>query len=183
MDAKTLEIVKAGWAMFARYGFSKTTMSDIAAEAGVARQTVYNAFSSKEEILRAVVRHAGEESLAAVKTAWATADGVEEKISLFQRLGPESWYEAMLSAPDWGELMDGMNTAAADELRVWERNWVAALREMFFETLGADREDFGEIAHFLYSASKNAKYGAEGMDALKQRLVTIRKATLALLSA
>ncbi|MEO1554752.1 MAG: helix-turn-helix domain-containing protein, partial [Pseudomonadota bacterium] len=67
MDAKTEHIVRAGWAMFARYGYAKTTMSDIATEAGVARQTVYNAFASKEDILRAVVRVAGEESLTSVQ--------------------------------------------------------------------------------------------------------------------
>ena len=51
MDERHLDILKAAWAMFARYGFGKTTMSDIANEAGVARQTVYNAFSSKDSSL------------------------------------------------------------------------------------------------------------------------------------
>lgn len=183
MDGKTLGIVKAAWAMFARYGFAKTTMSDIAREAGVARQTVYNAFDSKDAILRAVVRMAGEQSLVAVQEAWADANALEDKLEVFQRLGPQSWYEAVQAAPDWEKLMDGLHRATADELVALEDKWVAAIRQMLIEALGpgmaADR--LQETAEFLYSASKTAKYGVTGVDQLKQRLSIIRKATLALL--
>ncbi|MEM6386424.1 MAG: helix-turn-helix domain-containing protein [Pseudomonadota bacterium] len=182
MDAKTLDIVKAGWAMFARYGYAKTTMSDIAGEAGVARQTVYNAFSSKEDILRAVVRLAGEEALSEVQAAWADAGSLSEKISIFQSLGPECWYKAMVAAPDWGALMDGMNRAAASELADLETRWVRVIETMFAETLRTERETYGEVAHFLYTASKNTKYGAEGLEDVQRRLATIHKATLALLA-
>ncbi len=184
MDRKTQDIVKAAWAMFARYGYAKTTMSDIAQEAGVARQTLYNAFSSKEDMLRAVVRMAGEESLAAVRQAWGEGQGFEQKLTAFQELGPRSWYEAMRVMPDWAALMDGMNAAAADELKALEADWVSAIEQM----LAAEARDevppemLTEVARFLYSASKNAKYGVEDIESLDQRLATIRKAALALLS-
>ena len=100
MDQKTLEIIHAGWAMFSRYGFAKTTMSDIATEAGGARQTVYNAFSSKEDVLRAVVRLAGEQSLAEVEEAWQKLSVLEEKLATFQKLGPIDWIAAEQKTPD-----------------------------------------------------------------------------------
>ena len=56
MNSRTQNILEAAQIVFARYGVSKTTMSDIAREAGVARQTVYNAFATKNEVLREVVR-------------------------------------------------------------------------------------------------------------------------------
>ncbi len=184
MDKKTRDIVKAAWAMFARYGYAKTTMSDIAQEAGVARQTLYNAFSSKEDMLRAVVRMAGEESLAAVRQAWADARELEQKLTTFQELGPRSWYEAMRVMPDWAALMDGMNAAAADELTALEAEWVSAIEQMLARETGnrVPPETLTEVARFLYSASKNAKYGVEDVEGLDQRLATIRKAALALLS-
>lgn len=183
MDGKTLAIVKAAWAMFARYGFAKTTMSDIAREAGVARQTVYNAFDSKEAILRAVVRVAGDESLSAVQAAWREGQGLEEKLEAFQRLGPQSWFEAMRAAPDWSELMDGVHSATACELEALEGKWVAALCQMLSQTLDHEvpEDRIQETAMFVYSASKTAKFGAKDLDHLRQRLDTIRKATLALL--
>src|SRR6516162_5142740 len=36
--------------MLARYGYQKTTMDDIAREAGVAKRTIYMHFASKEEV-------------------------------------------------------------------------------------------------------------------------------------
>jgi AcrR family transcriptional regulator len=38
-----------------RFGYRKTTLEDIAAEAGVSRATVYNYFPSKEEVFRAII--------------------------------------------------------------------------------------------------------------------------------
>lgn len=169
--------------MFARYGFAKTTMSDIATEAGVARQTVYNAFSSKEEVLRAVVRHAGKESLDMIQQEWAKGGTVSDKLAAFHKYGPVSWYEAMMSAPDWAELMDGVHKATAGELAELERIWVAALAEVLDGSSSKGREDAEEIAHFFYTTSKNAKFGVRDVEDLKQRLRVILRATEAMLSA
>lgn len=184
MEEKQREILKAAWAMFARYGYGKTTMSDIATEAGVARQTVYNAFPGKEEILQAVVRLAGEESLEAVQAAWKQAKSLEDKLIAFHELGPISWYEAMRVAPDWAELMEGVNKAAKQELAVMESKWLASIDEMLQsdETAQSDASlPLREIAEFIYSSSKNAKYGADDLEHLKRRLTTIRAATQSLL--
>ena len=70
MIDKTETILNAATVMFARYGYAKTTIGDIVTEAGVARQTVYNSFSSKEEILRAVVQRSGDQMHNAVINAW-----------------------------------------------------------------------------------------------------------------
>lgn len=178
MDDRHVDIVKAAWAMFARYGFGKTTMSDIATEAGVARQTVYNAFSSKEDILRAVMRLAGDQSLAAILDAWEKDTTLAAKLETFQTLGPLAWFEAVQAAPDWGELMDGMNRHAAPILQEMEAKWVAALTDM----LGAYSAGPAETAaDFLYTSSKNAKYGLEDIAVLRRRLSVINAATIALL--
>ncbi len=181
MEKKSIEMLKAGWAMFARYGFAKTTMSDIANEAGVSRQTLYNAFASKEDILRAVVRHAGEESLATVIEEWTKLETLEEKLAAFQIFGPQAWYEVMITAPDWGELMDGMHKASSNELDALERNWVAELKKVF-EAEAPEKSVVSpeELARFFYSTSKNAKYGVKDVAELKSRLKTILRATLAL---
>lgn len=49
-------ILEAGTLLFAKYGAKKTTIDEIAKEAGVAKGTVYLYFSSKEDILIAVGR-------------------------------------------------------------------------------------------------------------------------------
>jgi AcrR family transcriptional regulator len=186
MDQKTIEILTAGWAMFARYGFAKTTMSDIAKEAGIARQTLYNAFPSKEEVLRAVVRHAGEQSLSAVTDEWTRSQSLEEKLAAFHTHGPINWFEAMVIAPDWGELMDGLHRASSEELRTLEETWVAELTNLFDDHAKANGQTETspeELARFFYTTSKNAKHGVQNVAELKARLVTILRAALVLARA
>lgn len=184
MDPKTKDIWLAARTLFGRYGFAKTTISDIANEAGVARQTVYNAFNSKDDILRAVVREMGKESLAAVEAEWENLHTLEEKLAAFQRIGPLSWFEEVRAAPDWGDILEGVTKKAAAELAESEREWVALLETLSSENCsnasGAS-PSVREVAEFFYSASKNAKYGVDDPEDMKKRLATILKATLALL--
>ena len=42
--------------MFSRYGVKRTSMVDLAQEAGVSRQTLYNVFRNKDDVLRALIR-------------------------------------------------------------------------------------------------------------------------------
>ena len=52
-----------------RRAWSEITMSDIAAAAGVSRQTLYKEFGSRDEFAQALVIHEGERFLDAVDTA------------------------------------------------------------------------------------------------------------------
>ena len=179
MTDKTQIIVTAATNMFARYGYAKTTMGDIASEAGVARQTVYNAFPGKDEILRAVVRQAGEDTYAAVMKAWSKTDSIDEKLSIFHELGPLKWFEAIRAAPDWAELIDGMHNAASEVMAAQDAQW----RHAFATVLRTNATERPDVVDFFYSASLNAKYGVEDVQHLRTRLATIKNATLALLKA
>ncbi len=181
MNDKTISIVRAAHARFARYGYGKTTMNDIAAEAGVARQTVYNTFQNKEDVLRAVVRQFGEESLTAIQAAWADDPDLPTKLETFARMGPLTWFEAVRAAPDWAELLEGMHSAASEELSVMDASWNGVLREMFTAELQTVPDNLDDLIDFFYSGSLNAKYGVDDIDVLRRRLATIRTATLALL--
>lgn len=62
-------ILDAAERLFVRYGFKKTTMDEIAAEAGVGKGTIYSYFRSKEELLLAYSDRAATEILAAARKA------------------------------------------------------------------------------------------------------------------
>ena len=57
---KAIEVVS-------RHGIQKTTMGDIADAAGVSRQTLYNKFANKDEVLRGAIRYTSEAGLAEFK--------------------------------------------------------------------------------------------------------------------
>ena len=185
MIDKTEKIVDAAAAMFGRYGYSKTTMGDIAAEAGVSRQTVYNAFPGKEEILRAAVRKYGQTAQHEVVARWADAADFVEKIDLFHTHVPLKWFELMQASPAWADLMEGMHIAAAEEVRDIDHNWRIVLTEIFTAELRRMMQGTRpaeDIVDFFYNASVNAKHGARDLDHLRRRLATIKAATLGLMA-
>ena len=51
MDANTAGVVTAARAAFARYGVQRTRMADVAAEAQLARQTLYDFVAGREELI------------------------------------------------------------------------------------------------------------------------------------
>lgn len=54
-ERKRRAIQKAGTAVFLRLGYGSASMEQIAAEAKVSKQTIYNHFHSKDELFKAIV--------------------------------------------------------------------------------------------------------------------------------
>ena len=50
-------ILKAAKKLISKFGYKKVSMDEIALEAGVTKKTVYSYFSSKEELLNALIRN------------------------------------------------------------------------------------------------------------------------------
>ncbi len=59
-DVTKKRLIEAASRMFARFGFKKTTMEEIAAEARKGKSSLYYYFESKEEIFNAVVEYEAE---------------------------------------------------------------------------------------------------------------------------
>jgi AcrR family transcriptional regulator len=55
-------------------------MNDLAVEAKIARQTFYNSFYNKDDVLRAMISPATERTLAAIETELRGATDLGEKI-------------------------------------------------------------------------------------------------------
>lgn len=55
LEARRHQILDAAWSCFARQGYHRATMQDIANEAGLSAGAIYRYFESKEAVLRAIV--------------------------------------------------------------------------------------------------------------------------------
>jgi AcrR family transcriptional regulator len=73
-DARAAVVRSAAIQVFARYGFAKATMGDIAREAGMSRPALYLLFPNKEALFHDLAQSLLEEGLAAAKSAWALGD-------------------------------------------------------------------------------------------------------------
>ena len=130
MDEREQKIVDAAMAVFSRYGVKRTTMNDIANEAGVVRQTLYNVYANKDEVLRATIRLHAERSLAAIETACARASSLGDQLEIvFKHLvvGP---YELVHATPHADEIIEGLNEAAKEELAIAEDRYRKAVEEL-----------------------------------------------------
>ncbi len=91
LTAKTARprIVAVARALFFQRGFLRVTADDIAAELGISKATLYKAFSSKEEMLEAVVREVMNEMAAEVERLIGddSLGFVEKMVALFSFVG------------------------------------------------------------------------------------------------
>jgi len=73
-------ILESARRLFARFGLKKTTMDDIAQQAGVGKATIYYYFRDKEEVFLKVIQKEADELLVRMKQAVAEYDNPELKL-------------------------------------------------------------------------------------------------------
>jgi AcrR family transcriptional regulator len=81
MPAARESLLDAAYTALARRPWSTVRMVDVAAAAGVSRQTLYNEFGSKDGLARALVRREADGYLAGVERALATHSDPRERLT------------------------------------------------------------------------------------------------------
>ena len=79
-EERTAQIIAAAITAFARLGFDKTRMDDIASEAGLSKGTLYLYFKSKDEIITAVLDQFFTDELDGVADLLAAPIPVAQKL-------------------------------------------------------------------------------------------------------
>lgn len=127
-------IIQAARKLFIAYGYRAATVSAIASEAGVAERTVYNTFSTKQEIL------------AAVCTAWLEEAEVRPLIA--DALAQTDDYSKLERAARWSRQMHerGLEVETLFEATYWED---PELRSMFDRWAGERRAAMGQVINSL----------------------------------
>ncbi|MEV7287364.1 TetR/AcrR family transcriptional regulator [Streptomyces sp. NPDC093252] len=81
MPAARESLLDAAYTALARRPWPAVRMVDVAAAAGVSRQTLYNEFGSKDGLARALVRREADSYLAGVERALATPLDARERLT------------------------------------------------------------------------------------------------------
>ncbi|MEW5734112.1 MAG: helix-turn-helix domain-containing protein [Thermodesulfobacteriota bacterium] len=82
------KILEAAARLFARFGFKKTSVDEIAVEAGIVKSTLYQHFRSKDDILLAVVVRQAREARA---LALAQVARIEDPLDRLRALAELGW--------------------------------------------------------------------------------------------
>lgn len=119
-------ILEAAVRVFMRYGVGRTRMSDIAAEAGIVRQTIYSFFKNKDQILCASIRHYSEKSLAEIEQQWSSHDDLAEILDIYFERSIISSFAIVTASPDARDMIGGYNAAGKEETERAQANKIAA---------------------------------------------------------
>lgn len=116
MTEKEKQFAEAATRIVQRYGMKRTTMGDIATEAGVSRQTLYTVYPSKEEVLRGIIRLITDRAMASVEKECAAQNDVKGKLTAFFEHVVLEPYRMISAMPDSADFVIGFEQAAKEEL-------------------------------------------------------------------
>jgi TetR/AcrR family fatty acid metabolism transcriptional regulator len=88
-ESKRRGLVEAARKVFARQGFLPTRVADVAVEAGVGKGTVYEYFSSKEELMFAVFESIQSDIAARVEAILGVVDSATDAFRRLMEFGAE----------------------------------------------------------------------------------------------
>src|SRR5215470_6107707 len=105
-DGKRDAILAAALELFGRYGYRRTSIDDIARQAGVAKGTVYLYVENKEALFRTLSQSLLDRMLAAARRAADARTPVGERLTRILDAKFGFFHELLHRSPHASELMD-----------------------------------------------------------------------------
>lgn len=94
-NQKKIRLLKVAQQVFARFGYAKTTMEDIAGAMNMKKGSLYYYYKNKEEILREVVLFESEQYLTSLRKKLSRLRDPREKIQTMLKIRLEKLQEIM----------------------------------------------------------------------------------------
>ncbi len=186
MTEREEQIMQAAMRVFLRYGIKRATMNDIAQEAEVARQTLYNTFANKDEVVEAGIRHMAASAITEINQAIDDGQSLAQLIDLYFRKISIEPFELLHTNPNAEDIIDGINAVSKDALNQTTRDYVAAAMRFlnpYAPALSKAGKSAAEVAEFLHVGAYGAKKMARDRDHLDMVLNTMKTATLIMAGA
>lgn len=111
---KQSAILGAAMRVASRYGFKRTSMADIAEEAGMSRPALYQHFRNKKDIARRMIESYFETAEHAVRDALNGDGPIEEILTRAFEAKAGAFMEPLLDSPHGADLLDVKQTQARD---------------------------------------------------------------------
>jgi AcrR family transcriptional regulator len=119
---KRAKALASAYDVFLRYGFRRTTMDDIAKEAGMSRPALYLLFKNKPEIFRALAQDVCVRCLSGAEAVLKTRLKKSDKLLAILDLGMLDVMEELARSPHGEELIGVEHEIAADIDTHWHKN-------------------------------------------------------------
>ncbi len=163
-DARHAGVLEAAAVVFARYGFRKASMDEVARAAGVSRQGLYLQFANKQELFRRALEHSLNSQLTAALAALSrSGDGLEANLIA----ACDAWsgrFVGTLGA-DATDLMCASTSLAGATLTRYESRFEAAVAAAIADSpLDGYCAKAGlcpkDLAHALHATARGLKHSS-----------------------
>lgn len=175
-------LLEAALRVFSRYGVKRTSMSDLCEEAGVSRQTFYNNYRNKDDILRALIRAYTENALEEIAEGRRTRTALGDLLDLvFDRM-VVAGYDTVARMPNAADFVDGVHATGQDELEASCERFtevIAGILAPHAADLAEVGMDVADLADFVQRSAKAAGRYARDRDHLLTQLATLRQLCVA----
>ncbi len=181
MKEREENIIEAAIRLFMRYGVKRTSMNDIAAEAGIARQTLYNAFSNKDAVLQATIRLLADRAMVGIEAGLQKTDNLGDQLDVvFKHIAIDP-FDLLDASPNSEDIVAGFNASSQSELAAAAaRNKAVISRIMkpFESEIEKNGLTLDQFADFLERSASAAKYNAGSRKHLLSLLAVLKVAAL-----
>ena len=182
------QIAEAALRLFARYGYKRTSMDDIAREAGVARATLYLHFKGKDDVFRAMLASLGGQVETRCREALAQSGPFAQRLAGLMEAHHGTAFAAFSAGEHLGELKAVMVAIAGAELAAFEAIFVSFARRLFEDAAGRGEIDIARaglpletLIATLTRAAAGAKYGDQ--PSCEHYLVRLREVAMVFAAA
>lgn len=131
------QIADAALRRFARYGFKRSSMDDIAREAGLAKATLYLHFKGKDDVFRAMIQRFGIRVEARCREVMSRQAPLAEKLDALMQAHFASGYAAFGAGEHLAELKAVMAAIASREIAEVEAIFVTLALRLLGEAEGS----------------------------------------------
>lgn len=181
VNEREAAICEAAARMFIRYGVKRTGMNDIASEAGIARQTLYNAFANKDAVLAATIRLFMDRALRRTEAELAGCDELRGQLAIvFEHLVRQP-YAMIHASPNAEDLIYGVEAGSRKVIS----ESMAGFRTLIEQLLAPGEAGIracgmtpGQLADAILSFAVAAKHEARDQAHLDELLQSLTAMTL-----
>lgn len=114
-DGRSNQILNAALAVFARYGFKRASMEDIAQQAGMSRPALYLVYANKGAIFSALARAMAKRACEAATLAWPQGKCFDDGLAAAGIAIHLDGWRLIKGSPHGRELLDD-NSAVVSEI-------------------------------------------------------------------
>ena len=177
MNNKTVRIVESAIRLFSLYGVKRTGMSDIAAEAGISRQTLYGVFSNKAAVLQGTIRLLTDRAIDGIEAELREVSDLSDQLDVILRHIAVEPFELLHASPHAADIVAGVNEASQRELDEAAARNTQIIRRVL-QTSKAEIASNGlkvdQLADFIQRTAAAAKYSATSKKHLLSLLAALK---------